>query len=150
MEIILLQKVANLGKIGDRVTVKSGYGAQLPAAQGQGDAGDRRERREVRGAARRARAQGAPGAGAGAAARRGARGLQAHDQGQGRHRGQAVRLDRHRGHRRGRHQRGPRAARSEVRMPGGPLRTVGEHRAAAPAHRRRCELPVTIVAEEAA
>jgi large subunit ribosomal protein L9 len=35
MEIILLQKVANLGKIGDRVKVKSGYGRNFLLPQGK-------------------------------------------------------------------------------------------------------------------
>lgn len=35
MEIILLQKVANLGNIGDRVKVKSGYGRNFLLPQGK-------------------------------------------------------------------------------------------------------------------
>jgi len=35
MEIILLQKVANLGNIGDRVTVKSGFGRNYLLPQGK-------------------------------------------------------------------------------------------------------------------
>jgi large subunit ribosomal protein L9 len=35
MEIILLQKVANLGNIGDRITVKSGYGRNYLLPQGK-------------------------------------------------------------------------------------------------------------------
>ena len=54
MEVILLQKVANLGNIGDRVKVKSGYAPQLPAAQGQGHAGHAGQCHQVRGASRRA------------------------------------------------------------------------------------------------
>ena len=55
MEVILLQKVANLGNIGDRVKVKSGFGRNFLLPAGQGDARHARQRREVRGAARRAR-----------------------------------------------------------------------------------------------
>ena len=42
MDVILLTKVANLGNIGDRVKVKSGYGRYSLAAQGQGHARDAR------------------------------------------------------------------------------------------------------------
>ena len=35
MEIILLQKVANLGNIGDRVKVKSGYGRNFLLPKGK-------------------------------------------------------------------------------------------------------------------
>ena len=35
MEIILLQKVANLGNIGDRVKVKAGYGRNFLLPQGK-------------------------------------------------------------------------------------------------------------------
>ncbi len=35
MEVILLKKVANLGNIGDRVSVKSGYGRNFLLPQGQ-------------------------------------------------------------------------------------------------------------------
>ena len=35
MEVILLQKVANLGNIGDRVKVRSGYGRNFLLPQGK-------------------------------------------------------------------------------------------------------------------
>ena len=35
MDVILLQKVANLGNIGDRVNVKSGYGRNFLLPQGK-------------------------------------------------------------------------------------------------------------------
>ena len=55
MDVILLQKVANLGNIGDRVKVKSGYGRNFLLPAGQGDARHAGQRREVRGAPRGAR-----------------------------------------------------------------------------------------------
>ena len=48
MELILLQKVVNLGGLGDKVRVKPGYGRNFLIPYGQGRAGDREERREFR------------------------------------------------------------------------------------------------------
>ena len=38
MEVILLERVAKLGQMGEVVSVKDGYGAQLPVAAEKGDA----------------------------------------------------------------------------------------------------------------
>ena len=35
MEVILLEKIANLGNLGDRVTIKSGYGRNYLVPQGK-------------------------------------------------------------------------------------------------------------------
>ena len=138
MEVILLQKVANLGNIGDRVKVKLGFRSQLSAAAGQGHARHGRQRCTLRGAARRARAPGARAGDLRGRARRGAQGLQAHHPRQGRHGRQAVRLDRHQRHRRGCH---------SGRLQGGAQRSAPAdrgaahgrraHRRSAPARRRR-------------
>ena len=55
MEVILLQKVANLGNIGDRVKVKSGFGRNFLLPQGKATLATPGERREVRRAPRGAR-----------------------------------------------------------------------------------------------
>ena len=102
MEVILLQKVANLGNIGDRVKVRSGYGRNFLLPEGKATLAtpDNVARFEARRAEleRLAREHLHQRRGA----RRGAEGIQAHHPRQGRHRGQAVRLHRHRRHRRGR------------------------------------------------
>lgn len=54
MEVILLEKVANLGNLGDKVNIKGGYARNFPAAAGQGHRRHRRERRCVRSTPRRA------------------------------------------------------------------------------------------------
>ena len=55
MEIILLQKVANLGNIGDRVKVKSGYGRNFLLPQGKATLATAEQHRQVRSAPQRAR-----------------------------------------------------------------------------------------------
>ena len=57
MQLILLQKVVNLGNLGDKVTVKPGYGRNFLVPQA-GRAGHRRQPGRVRGQARRLRSQG--------------------------------------------------------------------------------------------
>ena len=52
MEVILLQKVANLGNIGDRVKVRSGYGRNFLLPKGKATLATRRQRRAVRSAPR--------------------------------------------------------------------------------------------------
>ena len=51
MDIILLQKVANLGQIGDRVKVKSGYARNFLVPTGRATMATRGQHRQVRGAA---------------------------------------------------------------------------------------------------
>ena len=57
MQVILRDDMDNLGKSGEVVNVKPGYGAQLPDAAGAGGHGDRRRRQARR--AREARHRGA-------------------------------------------------------------------------------------------
>ncbi len=141
MEIILLQKVANLGQIGDRVKVKSGYARNFLVPTGRATMATPANIAKFEAQRAPARSQGPRGACGGAGARREVRELQARAQGQGRHRRQAVRLHRHGGHRRGRRAGGTpdRTQRSAHAH-----RTDPHHRrapgAAAPAHRRRCDL----------
>ena len=142
MEIILLQKVANLGQIGDRVKVKSGYARNFLVPDGQGDHGDVRQHRQVRGAARRARGQGPRGARGGAGARRSSSRTSS-SRSRPRPAPKASCSDRsaRRTSPRPRSKAGQPIARSEVRMPTGPIRY--DRRApgpAAPAYRRRCDL----------
>ena len=101
MEIILLQKVANLGNIGDRVKVKPGYGRNFLLPQGKATLATADNIAKFE--ARRAELEKAAGeelaqcAGAGAQTRR----LQADADRESRRRRQAVRLGRHLRHRRG-------------------------------------------------
>ena len=55
MEVILLQKVANLGNIGDKVKVKPGYGRNFLLPQGKAALATADQPEEVRGAPHRAR-----------------------------------------------------------------------------------------------
>ena len=87
MEVILLQKVANLGNIGDRVKVRSGFGRNFLLPQGKATlaTADNVARFEARRAELRACRPRAP-----LLSRRtcrGHEGFQAHDQRQGRRRG---------------------------------------------------------------
>jgi len=52
MEVILLQKVANLGNIGDKVKVKPGYGRNYLLPQGKAAGGHCDQPEEIRGASR--------------------------------------------------------------------------------------------------
>ena len=128
MEIILLQKVANLGNIGDRVKVKSGYGRNFLLPQGKATLATPDNIAKFE--ARRAELEKAAHEELSQAQARAAklRRLQADADGQGRRRRQAVRLGRHLRHRRGAHQgRVTTIERSEVRLPHGPIRQAGEH-----------------------
>ncbi len=150
MEIILLQKVANLGQIGDRVKVKSGYARNYLVPTGRATMATAANIAKFEAQRASARGEGAGGAGGGASSRAEVREFQARAQGQGRRGRQAVRIDRHGGHRRG---RGPggisRSTRSEVRMPTGPIRITGEHQVQLHLHTDvDVTLTVTIVAEE--
>ena len=149
MDVILLTKVANLGNIGDRVKVKSGYGRNflLPKGKATLATPDNVKKFEARRAEleKVAREQFQDAESRSAALQ----GLQAADHRQGRHRRQAVRFDRHRRYRRGLHQPGHKLARAEVRLPTGPLRTVGDHMITLHLHTDiDVQLPVVITAEE--
>ncbi len=138
MEIILLQKVDNVGGIGDLRSREVRLRSELPDPAGQGDAGHGREQGQVRVAPRGARGESRRGARGRAGARQEARGLGAQDRDAGRRRRQAVRLGRHRRHRRrdrqARH-RGRAQRDSAARRAAAPRRRAPGR--AAPAHRRQ-------------
>jgi large subunit ribosomal protein L9 len=151
MELILLQKVANLGNIGDRVRVKSGYGRNflLPAGKATLATAENIKRFETRRAELLARANDELSQ---ATARAEAfkdfkLTITAKAGTEGRLFGSVGTADiaEHSS------KAGHALARSEVRLPGGPLRVVGEHNVQLHLHADiNIELPVIIVAEEAA
>jgi len=151
MELILLQKVANLGNIGDRVRVKSGYGRNflLPAGKATLATAENIKRFETRRAELLARANDELSQ---ATARAEAfkdfkLTITAKAGTEGRLFGSVGTADiaEHSS------KAGHALARSEVRLPGCPLRVVGEHNVQLHLHADiNIELPVIIVAEEAA
>jgi large subunit ribosomal protein L9 len=151
MELILLQKVANLGNIGDRVRVKSGYGRNflLPAGKATLATADNIKRFEARRAELLARANDELSQ---ATARAEAfkdfkLTITAKAGTEGRLFGSVGTADIAEHSTKAGHT----LARSEVRLPGGPLRVVGEHNVQLHLHADiNIELPVVIVAEEAA
>jgi large subunit ribosomal protein L9 len=151
MELILLQKVANLGNIGDRVRVKSGYGRNflLPAGKATLATAENIKRFETRRSELLARANDELSQ---ATVRAEAfkdfkLTIKAKAGTEGRLFGSVGTADiaEHST------KAGYALARSEVRLPGGPLRAVGEHNVQLHLHADiNIELPVVIVAEEAA
>jgi large subunit ribosomal protein L9 len=151
MELILLQKVANLGNIGDRVRVKSGYGRNhlLPKGKATLATAENIARFEARRAELTARAnddlaQAQQRAEAfkqfklSITAKAGTEGKLFGSIGTADIAEQSTKA-------------GQRLARSEVRLPAGPLRVVGEHSVQLHLHADvNIDLPVVIVAEEAA
>ena len=128
MEVILLQKVANLGNIGDKVKVKPGYGRNFLLPPGKAALATTDEPGEVRRASCRAREACGRRAGACAEACGTARELQARADGQGRQRRQAVRLGRHGRHRRGADARpASRSSAAKCAWQAARSVTVGEH-----------------------
>jgi large subunit ribosomal protein L9 len=151
MELILLQKVANLGNIGDRVRVKSGYGRNflLPAGKATLATAENIKRFETRRAELLARANDELSQ---ATARAEAfkdfkLTITAKAGTEGRLFGSVGTADIAEHSTKAGHA----LARSEVRLPGGPLRAVGEHSVQLHLHADiNIELPVIVVAEEAA
>jgi len=151
MELILLQKVANLGNIGDRVRVKSGYGRNflLPAGKATLATAENIKRFETRRAELLARANDELSQ---ATARAEAfkdfkLTITAKAGTEGRLFGSVGTADIAEHSTKAGHT----LARSEVRLPGGPLRVVGEHNVQLHLHADiNIELPVSIFAEEAA
>ena len=151
MELILLQKVANLGNIGDRVRVKSGYGRNflLPAGKATLATAENIKRFETRRAELLARANDELSQ---ATARAQAfkdfkLTITAKAGTEGRLFGSVGTADIAEHSTKAGHA----LARSEVRLPGGPLRVVGEHTVQVHLHADvNIELPVIIVAEEVA
>lgn len=150
MEIILLQKVANLGNIGDRVKVASGYGRNYLLPQGKATLATaenvarfearraelERAAQEELGDARR-RAEALAGFKLTITAKAGTEGKLFGSVGTS-DIAEAVSAAGHK------------LSRSEVRMPNGPLRVLGEHSVQIHLHADvDLELPVLIVADEA-
>ena len=151
MDVILLQKVANLGTIGDRVSVKSGYGRNflLPAGKATLATAANVARFEVR----RAELEKAAGEELGGAQRRAATlaefrlNITAKAGSEGKLFGSVGTTDIAEACTAA----GFPLTRSEVRLPAGPLRAVGEHQVTLHLHTDvEVMLAVTIVAEEQA
>jgi large subunit ribosomal protein L9 len=151
MDIILLQKVANLGNIGDRVKVRSGYGRNFLLPEGKATLAtaaniakfdairadlERKAAEELSGAA--ARAEKLRDLRVTISAKAGTEGKLFGSVGTSDIAEAVTRM-------------GQPLARNEVRLPGGPLRTVGEHNVALHLHTDvDVSLIVSIVAEEQA
>lgn len=151
MDVILLQKVANLGTIGARVSVKSGYGRNflLPAGKATLATAANVARFEVR----RAELEKAAGEELGGAQRRAATlaefrlNITAKAGSEGKLFGSVGTTDIAEACTAA----GFPLSRSEVRLPAGPLRSVGEHQVTLHLHTDvEVMLVVTIVAEEQA
>jgi len=149
MEVILLQKIANLGDIGDRVKVKPGYGrnfllpggkATLATAEHIARFEARRAELEAKAAAELASAQSRAAALAGfklsITAKAGSEGKLFGSIGTT----DIVEACKAAGHE---------IERAEVRLPGGPIRLVGEHVITLHLHGDiNVEVPLTVIAEE--
>ena len=150
MDIILLQKVANLGQIGDRVKVKSGYARNYLVPTGRATMAHRGEYRQVRSSEARyskpRRVRNWPRRRRGRskfenfkltiAAKAGAEGKLFGSIGTADIAEAAVKA-------------GQPISRSEVRMPTGPIRLTGEHQVQLHLHTDvDVTLNITIVAEE--
>jgi large subunit ribosomal protein L9 len=151
MELILLQKVANLGNIGDRVRVKSGYGRNflLPAGKATLATAENIKRFETRRAELLARANDelSQSTARAEAFKDFKLTITAKAGTEGRLFGSVGTADIAEHSTKAGHA----LARSEVRLPGGPLRVVGEHNVQLHLHADvNIELPVIIVAEESA
>lgn len=149
MEIILLQKVANLGNIGDRVKVKSGYGRNFLLPQGKATLATADNIAKFE--SRRAEIEKAAKADLDAAQARAAKfegfklTLTAKAGGEGKLFGSIGTTDVAEAVRKAGHV----IERSEVRLPNGPIRVAGEHVVQLHLHTDlTIDLPVTIVGEE--
>jgi len=149
MEVILLQKVQNLGNIGDRVKVRSGFGRNFLLPQGKATLATPANVAKFQ--AQRAELERAAQEQLGSASQR-AEGLKefhltihAKAGTEGKLFGSIGTSDIAEALTRAGHT----VTRSEVRMPTGPLRAVGEHTVTLHLHADiNLNLPVTIVAEE--
>ena len=149
MDVILLQKVANLGNIGDRVKVKSGFGRNFLLPQGKATVATpdnikrfEARRAELERAAREHMSSAEERAGAlkefklVIPSKAGTEGKLFGSIGTA----DIAEASAKQGHK---------LARAEVRLPTGPLRTVGEHVVALHLHTDiDVQLPVVITAEE--
>ena len=151
MEVILLEKVANLGNLGDRVSVRSGYARNFLLPHGKATLAtaanvarfearraelEKTAREHLTGAeARKAKLEGFR---LQISAKAGSEGKLFGSIGTADIAEAATAA-------------GQQLARSEVRLPNGPLRTVGEHVVVLHLHTDvNVELPITITAEEPA
>ena len=149
MEVILLQKVANLGNIGDRVKVRSGYGRNylLPGGKATLATPDNVARFEARRAEleRAAHEHFASAEQRAAALKEFKLNITAKAGTEGKLFGSIGTADIAEAATRD----GQKIERSEVRLPSGPLRTVGEHVVSVHLHADiDVPLHITIVAEE--
>jgi large subunit ribosomal protein L9 len=149
MEVILLQKVANLGNIGDRVKVKSGFGRNylLPSGKATVATPEHVAAFEARRSELEARAAGElAGAQARATKLEGfTLTMTAKAGNEGKLFGSIGTADIADACKAAGHE----IERAEVRLPGGPLRMVGEHVVSLHLHADvDVSLPVTVVAEE--
>ena len=149
MEVILLQKIANLGDIGDRVKVKPGFGrnfllpggkATLATAENVAKFETRRAELEAKAASdlsnARSRAESLKDFRLAISAKAGS---------EGKLFGSIGTTDIAEACQ----QAGHAIERAEVRLPGGPIRTVGEHSITLHLHSDvNVEVPLTITAEE--
>lgn len=149
MDVILLQKVANLGNIGDRVTVRPGYGRNFLLPQGKAALAtpENLEKFEARRAELERTAREELGGAQGRAAK--LEGfkltLMAKAGGEGKLFGSIGTADIAEACRKAGHD----VERSEVRLPHGPIRQVGEHVVQLHLHTDvTVELPVVVLAEE--
>ena len=150
MELILLQKVANLGNIGDRVKVKSGYGRNYLLPKGKATLAT--PTNVARFEARRAELEKIAGDELQRAQRRAEAlkdfklNITAKAGTEGKLFGSVGTADIAEAATKAGHE----LARSEVRLPEGPLRSVGEHTVQVHLHADvDMELPIVITAEEA-
>jgi large subunit ribosomal protein L9 len=149
MEVILLQKIANLGDIGDRVKVKPGYGrnfllpggkATLATAENVARIEARRAELEAKAAtdlaSARTRAEALAGFKLSITAKAGSEGKLFGSIGTTDIAEACL-------------QAGQRIERAEVRLPGGPIRMVGDHVITLHLHSDiDVEVPLTVIAEE--
>ena len=149
MELILLQKVANLGNIGDRVKVKSGYGRNYLLPQGKATVAtpENIAKFEARRAElEKAAQQELSNAQARAAKLEGVKlSLSAKAGGEGKLFGSVGTTD----ITEALNKSGHKVERSEVRLPHGPIRQAGDHIVHLHLHTDvTIELPVVVVPEE--
>jgi large subunit ribosomal protein L9 len=149
MEVILLQKIANLGEIGDRVKVKPGYGrnfllpggkATLATPENIARFESKRAELEAKSAAEldtaRTRAAALEGFSLSITAKAGSEGKLFGSIGTADIAEACLKA-------------GQRVERSEVRLPDGPIRTVGEHAITLHLHGDiDVPVPLTVIAEE--
>jgi len=151
MDVILLEKVANLGNLGDRVAVRSGYARNFLLPKGKATLATPANVKKFE--ARRAELEKVQRESMADAEGRKAQfegfklSITAKAGSEGKLFGSIGTAD----IAEAATAAGQKLARSEVRLPNGPLRTVGEHVVSVHLHTDiNIDLPITIVAEEAA